>query len=152
LSGRTTTQIFLFFAFSSLVSMRERRSFWRSRPSILLRKYYLDIGKAEQKRRLADRAGNPLKQWKVSPIDAVAVKNWKKYSEARDEMLTRTHTEFAPWDVVRTDNKHAARLNVIKAILASLDYKGKDERLLVVDPTVVLRHGTQQVKERRTAR
>jgi polyphosphate kinase 2 len=122
------------------------------RSGILLRKYYLDIGKAEQKRRLADRARNPLKQWKVSPIDAVAVKNWEKYSEARDEMLTRTHTEFAPWDVVRTDNKHVARLNVIKAILASLDYKGKDERLLVVDPAVVLRHGTQQVKERRIAR
>jgi len=112
------------------------------RSGILLRKYYLDIGKAEQKRRLADRARNPLKQWKVSPIDAVAVKNWEKYSAARDEMLARTHTEFAPWDVVRTDDKHAARLNVIKAILASLDYKGKDERLLVVDPAVVFRYST----------
>ena len=112
------------------------------RSGILLRKYYLDIGKAEQKRRLADRARNPLKQWKVSPIDAVAVKNWEKYSAARDEMLARTHTEFAPWDVVRTDDKHAARLNVIKAVLASLDYKGKDERLLVVDPAVVFRYST----------
>jgi polyphosphate kinase 2 len=107
------------------------------RSGIILRKYYLDIGKAEQERRLADRRRNPLKQWKVSPIDEVAVKNWKKYSRARDEMLARTHTAFAPWVVVRTDDKHTARLEVIKAVLASVDYKGKDERLVRVDPEVV---------------
>jgi polyphosphate kinase 2 len=121
------------------------------RSGILLRKYYLDIGKAEQKRRLADRASNPLKQWKLSPIDDVAVKKWDKYSEARDEMLARTHTAFAPWEVVRTDDKRTARLNVMKSILASLEYKGKDERLLHVNPDVVFTYGAEHVKDRRIA-
>jgi polyphosphate kinase len=118
------------------------------RSGIVLQKYYLDIGKAEQKRRLADRRDNPLKQWKESPIDDVAVKNWKKYSKARNEMLARTHTSFAPWKVVRTDDKHTARLNVIKAILASVDYKGKDERLLHVDREVVFSYGSEHGKIR----
>ena len=121
------------------------------RSGIVLQKYYLDIGKAEQKRRLADRRDNPLKQWKVSPIDDVAVKNWKKYSKARNEMLARTHTTFAPWKVVRTDDKHTARLNVMKAILAGIDYKGKNERLLVVDPDVVFNFGAERVKDRTMA-
>jgi polyphosphate kinase 2 len=117
------------------------------RSGILLRKYYLDIGKAEQKRRLADRSSNPLKQWKVSPIDEVAVKNWEKYSAARNEMFERTHTAFAPWEIVRTDDKRTARLNVIKAILGSLDYKGKDERMLLVDPEVAFAYRAQHVKD-----
>jgi polyphosphate kinase 2 len=121
------------------------------RSGILLRKYYLDIGKAEQKRRLADRARNPLKQWKLSPIDDVAVKNWEKYSHARNEMLARTHTAFAPWEVVRTDDKRSARLNVIKSILASLDYKGKDEHLLEVNAEVVFTYSAEHVRDRRIA-
>jgi polyphosphate kinase 2 len=121
------------------------------RSGIMLRKYYLDIGKAEQKRRLEDRSQDPLKQWKVSPIDEVAVKNWDKYSEARDEMLSRTHTAFAPWEVVRTDDKRTARLNLIKSLLASLDYKGKDERLLIADPEVVFTCDAPQMKAQRLA-
>ena len=121
------------------------------RSGMMLRKYYLDIGKAEQERRLEDRSQNPLKQWKVSPIDAVAVKNWEKYSEARNEMFARTHTAFAPWELVRTDDKRKARLNVIKAILASIDYKGKDEGLLVVDPEVVFTYGPEHVRDRSIA-
>ena len=117
----------------------------------ILRKYYLDIGKAEQERRIEARSCDPLNQWKVSPIDEVAVKKWDKYSEARNEMLARTHTEFAPWEVVRTDDKRTARLNAIKALLAGIDYKGKDERLLLVDPEVVFSYGPEHVKDRRLA-
>jgi polyphosphate kinase 2 len=121
------------------------------RSGIVLQKYYLDIGKAEQKRRLADRRDNPLKQWKVSPIDDVAVKNWKSYSKARNEMLARTHTAFAPWTVVRTDDKHTARLNVMKAILAGIDYRGKRDHLLVVDPDVVFKFGAERLNDRTMA-
>ena len=112
---------------------------------------HLDIDKAEQERRLADRAKDPLKQWKLSPIDDVAVKNWEKYSEARNEMFARTHTAFAPWWIVRTDDKHAARLNLIKALLASFDYKGKDELLLLADPEVAFSYGPEHVKSGRFA-
>ncbi len=101
------------------------------RSGLMLRKYYLDIGKAEQKRRIADRHRDPLSQWKISPIDDVAVKNWKKYSRARNEMLGRTHTTVAPWTIVRTDDKRIARIDLLKSILASLEYDGKDERWLV---------------------
>ena len=116
------------------------------RSGIVLRKYYLDISQAEQERRLEDRASNPLTQWKVSPIDEVAAKNWDKYSAARNEMLARTHSEFAPWDVVRTDDKRAARLGVIKALLASIDYKRKDERLLVADAKIFFRYSVKHAK------
>ena len=115
------------------------------RSGILLRKFYLDITKGEQKHRLADRARNPLTQWKVSPIDDVAVENWAKYSAARNDMFARTHSDTAPWQLVRTDDKRIARLSIIKAILASVDYKGKDERLLSVDPSVVFTYGPEHV-------
>ena len=107
------------------------------RSGIRLFKYYLDIGKSEQKRRLKARRKDPLKQWKISPIDEVALAHWKDYSVARDAMFARTHTPFAPWSIVRADDKHAARLNFIRHLLGRLDYKGKDERLLVHDPAIV---------------
>ncbi len=81
-------------------------------------KYYLDIDKDEQKRRLKDRERDPLKQWKSSPIDKVAVKKWADYTAARDEMLARTHSVFAPWTVVRANSKPAARLALIRDVLA----------------------------------
>ena len=67
-----------------------------ARSGIKLLKHYLDITKSEQRRRLKARASDPLAQWKVSPIDAKALKHWKDYSRARDEMLRRTHSVFAP--------------------------------------------------------
>jgi len=107
------------------------------RSGIKLVKYYLDISKEEQKERLAERRKDPLKQWKVSPIDAAAIKKWDEYSEARDAMLVRTSHEAAPWHVVKADVKKIARLNIVRHLLSRLDYKGKDEKLLKVDPAVV---------------
>jgi len=100
---------------------------------IKLMKYYLDISKEEQERRLADRKRDPLKQWKTSPIDTVALKHWKAYSKARDEMLLRTHTEAAPWSIVRADDKRLARLNLIRDVLSRLHYKGKKKKLAKPD-------------------
>lgn len=107
------------------------------RSGIRLVKYYLDISKAEQKERLEERREDPLKQWKISPIDAAAIKKWKEYSEARDAMLVRTGHEAAPWHVVKADVKKVARLNIIRHLLSCLDYKGKDEKLVTADPSVV---------------
>ncbi|MFM0415960.1 polyphosphate kinase 2 [Paraburkholderia aromaticivorans] len=100
---------------------------------IKLLKYYLDVSKEEQSTRLQERKRDPLKQWKVSPIDQVAVKNWENYSEARDSMLLRTHTLLAPWHIVRTDNKRLARLNLIRDLLSQLHYAGKKRRLVQPD-------------------
>jgi len=100
-------------------------------------KYYLDIGKKEQKRRLRDRRHDPLKQWKTSPIDEVAVKHWDDYTEARDEMLSRTSSPLSPWIVVRADDKHLAHLNVIRDMLTRLECPQTDKHLAVPDLSVV---------------
>ena len=109
------------------------------RSGIRLVKYYLDISKDEQKARLSARREDPLKQWKISPIDAAAMKKWNGYSEARDAMFMHTSHDAAPWHVVKADSKKRSRLNVIRHLLSGLDYKGKDEKLLKVDPAVVFR-------------
>src|SRR5215831_2806462 len=103
---------------------------------IKLFKYYLDIDKHEQKKRLGERRRDPLKQWKLSPVDAKASKLWSQYSKMRNLMFAHTHAPLSPWTVVRADHKHRARLNLIRDLLSRLDYKGRDERLLAVDRTM----------------
>jgi polyphosphate kinase 2 len=107
------------------------------RSGIKLIKYYLDISKVEQTRRLKDRKTDPLKQWKISPIDDQAIKHWKAYSQARNEMLARTHNQITPWTLVCGDDKHLARINIIKDLLGRLHYTDKDERLIHTDPHIV---------------
>jgi len=107
------------------------------RSGIKLLKYYLDISKAEQRRRLKDRTRDPLTQWKTSPIDQQALKHWKDYSLARNEMLARTHSLVVPWRVVRADDKHRARLNVVRDLLSRLDYAGRTRKLVPPDPDIV---------------
>jgi polyphosphate kinase 2 len=107
------------------------------RSGIRLFKYYLDIDKGEQRRRLAERRRDPLKQWKLSPVDAKAQKLWKAYSKARDEMFRRTHSVVAPWTIVRADDKHRARLNLIRDLLSRIDYPHRKRRLLAIEPEIV---------------
>jgi polyphosphate kinase len=108
-----------------------------ARSGIRLIKYYLDITKPEQKRRLKERRRDPLKQWKLSPIDEQAHRLWRAYSEARNEMLESTHTEIAPWTIVRADDKDIARINVIRDLLWRLHYPGRHKDLKRPDPAVV---------------
>lgn len=88
-------------------------------------KYYLDIDQKTQKKRLADRRKNPLKQWKISPVDEKALKYFDDYTLARDAMLTGTDSAAAPWIVVRADDKKVARLEIIADIIARVEYKGR---------------------------
>lgn len=108
------------------------------RSGIKLLKYYLDISKSEQAERLEDRKKDPLTQWKISGLDEVAIKKWKQYTEARNEMLVRTHNLITPWTIVRADDKPLTRLNVIKDMLNRLDYAGKDESLVLPDTRVIM--------------
>ncbi|MGN7294738.1 polyphosphate kinase 2 [Rhizobium sp. SAFR-030] len=90
-------------------------------------KFWLNIGREMQLKRFHDRRHDPLKIWKLSPMDVAALTKWKDYSEKRDLMLEKTHSEKAPWTVVRANDKRRARLNIIRHILTSIDYEGKDK-------------------------
>ncbi|WP_411728249.1 polyphosphate kinase 2 [Methyloglobulus sp.] len=116
------------------------------RSGIKLLKYYLDISRDEQKNRLKDRQQNPLKQWKISPIDKAAQKHWDDYSQARNIMFARTHHLTTPWTIVRADDKQAARINVIKDILFRLDYKDKDESLILPDANIIFNYEESYLK------
>jgi polyphosphate kinase 2 len=105
---------------------------------IRLVKYYLDISKAEQRERLAERRRDPLKQWKISPIDSAASAKWDEYSRARDVMLTRTSHTAGRWHVVKADRKKIARLNVIRHLLSLFDFRGRDEAVCRPDPGIVV--------------
>jgi polyphosphate kinase len=104
---------------------------------IRLFKYYLDIDRDEQVKRLKERRTDPLTQWKISPIDKVAVKHWADYTNCRDEMFRQTHMPQSPWYIVHTNDKHTARLNLIRHLLSQLRYHSKRRELLAFDPDVV---------------
>jgi len=114
---------------------------------IQILKYYLDISKDEQRRRLRDRRNDPLKQWKISPIDKVAIRRWNQYSDARNEMLEKTHNDRSPWHIVRADEKKPARLNVIRHLLAAIDCPDKDEHAATPDPTIVFPYKKSLIQE-----
>ena len=90
---------------------------------IQLIKFWLEVGNAEQKRRFEARISDPLRQWKLSPMDLPSRERWFEYSRARDAMLKATDTKHARWTIVRSDDKRRARLNVIAHILDRIPYK-----------------------------
>ena len=108
------------------------------RSDIQIIKYYLDISKEEQEKRLKDRKKDPLKQWKISPIDQKAQKMWDAYSEARDEMLKKTSSPDAPWTVICANDKKLAHLNLIADLLSRVNYPDKDKKILKINPQIVL--------------
>lgn len=90
---------------------------------IILIKYWMEVGQKEQARRFEARIKDPLRQWKLSPMDVGSYKRWYEYSRARDLMLKTTDSEKAPWYVVRSDEKKRARLNCITHLLSQIPYK-----------------------------
>jgi len=104
---------------------------------IQLFKYYLDISQKEQERRLKSRRVDPLKQWKISPIDESAQKHWKDYSTARNEMLLGSHNNITPWYIVRADDKKQARLNIIGHLMAHVECPDKDKHATKYDPKII---------------
>jgi polyphosphate kinase 2 (PPK2 family) len=91
-----------------------------------------------QLKRFHDRRHDPLKVWKLSPMDIAALNKWGDYSDKRDRMLKETHTDNAPWTVIRANDKRRARINLIRHILTTLDYEGKDKQAIgTVDDKIV---------------
>jgi len=97
--------------------------FYMIESGIILIKIWLEVGKKEQEKRFAARVDDPLRQWKLSPMDVESYTRWDDYSKARDAMFKATDTKHAPWHVVRSDDKRKARLNIIAHILNQIPHK-----------------------------
>jgi len=110
---------------------------------IRLVKYYLDISYEEQKDRLQKRRDSPLKQWKISTIDKVALDYWDSYTSHRDAMLERTHSAMSPWTLVDNNDKKTGRINAISDLLERLQYADKDHALLQPDRDKVFRYAAE---------
>ncbi len=105
---------------------------------ITLFKYWFSVSREEQLRRFHARKHDPLKQWKLSPIDLQSLQRWDQYTEAKDSMFFYTNTADAPWSVVKSDDKKRARINCMRHYLNALDYPGKDTSIVYPpDPRIV---------------
>lgn len=113
---------------------------------MIIFKYFLDVGREEQKRRILRRKTDPLRMWKLSPIDAKSLDLWEQYTEAFEKMFARTHTHICPWTIVNTNDKKRARLNIARDILSKIDYDGKDQTnvCLLPDPSIVWTYSQYQ--------
>ncbi|MFC2030523.1 polyphosphate kinase 2 [Chloroflexota bacterium] len=109
------------------------------RQGTILVKLYFSVSKKEQSRRFARRKNDPLRQWKLSEVDIQAQDRWDDFTEKKYVMLRDTHTNKAPWTVIRSDDKFKARLNVMKVILDAIPYERRDRELdFVPDPKIVI--------------
>jgi polyphosphate kinase 2 len=114
---------------------------------VALVKFWFSISKEVQLARIDSRAKNPLKQWKLSPLDGKAQELWESYTRYKEIMFSRTHTSFSPWIIVKANNKRKARLESIRYVLSILDYEGKDARVsLFPDPNIVGRFHRSAIK------
>jgi polyphosphate kinase 2 len=95
---------------------------------IVLRKYWFSVSDKEQLKRFRSRLTDPVRQWKLSPMDLESVYRWEDYSQARDEMMAVTDTPTSPWYVVESDSKKSARLNMISHLLSTLEYQEVPQR------------------------
>ncbi len=108
------------------------------RSGILLFKYWFSVTRDEQRRRFESRKGDPLKQWKLSPIDQASIDKWDDYTEAKEAMFFYTDTADAPWTIIKSDDKKRARLNCMRHFLSTLNYDGKNETTIgEPDPFIV---------------
>jgi len=112
---------------------------------IMLFKFYFSVSKEEQAKRFKERKIDPLKQFKLSPVDALSQKLWDKYTIAKYSMLLSSHTEHAPWMIIRSDNKKKARLNCIKYILRTLDYSSKKPSKFKISKKILI-DGDEEIK------
>ena len=136
--------------FMNKVSNYEK-SFTDDGKTILL-KLYFSVSKEEQARRFERRKNDPLRQWKLSEVDLQAQDLWDEFTEAKFRLLKKTHTTASPWYIVKSDNKHLARLNTIKLILSTTKYHGRSRTLdFTPDPQIII-NGNLELKNMKSER
>lgn len=112
------------------------------RSGIILVKFWLSISQEEQLRRFKERQINPLKRWKLSPVDLASIDKWADYTVAMEKMFRASDTAEAPWTVIRNEDKRRGRLNAIRVLLQSVEYEGRNlEHVGPIDPLIVGRAG-----------
>jgi len=110
-----------------------------TRQGMILIKLYYSVTKDEQARRFERRKNDPLRQWKLSEIDMQAQEKWDDFTNTKYKMIKQTHSHNAPWTIIRSNDKHKARLESLKVILNSVNYEGRDENLdYTLDPEIVI--------------
>jgi len=109
---------------------------------VILIKFWFSISKEEQKKRFDARLENPLKRWKFSPVDMKGQALWDKYTYYKEQMFSKTHTNFSPWIIVKTNDKKTARIESMRYILSKFDYENKNDAKvsLLPDPNVIVRY------------
>jgi len=115
------------------------------RSGIRLFKYWFSITQTEQARRFAQRQNDPLKQWKLSPVDRASIKLWDDYTEAKEAMFFYTDTADAPWHIIKSDDKKRARLNCMRHFLSNLPYPDKDLKVVHKPDPLIVGHGSHVV-------
>ena len=105
-------------------------------------KFWFSISKEEQKKRFNSRLSNPLKRWKFSPVDVKGQELWDTYTHYKESMFSKTHTNFCPWMIVKTNDKKQARLESMRYVLSLFDYEGKGNAniSLLPDPNIIMRY------------
>lgn len=115
---------------------------------IHLFKFWFSVSREEQLRRFVSRYSDPLKHWKLSPVDVQSLDRWDAYTEAKNAMFFHTHTKDAPWIIIKSDDKKRARLNCIRCFLHQLDYPNKDVKAIgKVDPLIVMQPDMNSVAQ-----
>lgn len=111
-------------------------------------KFWFSISKNEQKKRFDSRLNNPLKKWKFSPVDMQGQELWDRYTHYKEEMFSKTHTNFSPWIIVETNDKKQARLESMRYVLSQFDYEGKGESKIALtpDPNVIMRYHRSSIQ------
>lgn len=107
------------------------------RDGVRLVKFYFSVSRAEQARRFHERRTHPLKGWKLSPMDVAAEKKWDDYTAAKIEMFRRTHTDDAPWTIIKSDDKMRARLAAMRFVLLQCPYEGRPDDIEAPDPLLL---------------
>jgi polyphosphate kinase len=131
--------------------LREAPEFERmlARDGILLIKFWFSVSRAEQLRRFVGRQVDPVKQWKLSPVDLASLDKWDEYTEAKEAMFFCTDVADAPWTVVKSNDKRRARIEAMRYVLSQVSYEGRDDELvgrpdpLVVGPAPLLRDSSE---------
>jgi polyphosphate kinase len=129
--------------------MRQTPEFERmlTRSGIQLYKYWFSVTQEEQRRRFEARKDDPLKRWKLSPVDQASLGKWNDYTEAKEAMFFYTDTADAPWTIIKSNDKKRARINCMRHFLSSLDYPDKDHEIVQAPDPLIVGHAGQVIHQ-----